>query len=193
MILRRRGREVTSIGIALTARRLRIPASLSHYGVYVLLAVLTGAAFMTSPAFRTSETFLSIMKQSAALSIVAFGQTYLIIMGGMDLSVSSLISLVVTVSCGVMLGLDARIGLALVSVGAIGLTVGFLNGLLISRLRVHPVVLTFGMYSILQGAVFLYTDRSILFSALWGSHPRNPATILRVLPALSAETWTSVT
>jgi ribose/xylose/arabinose/galactoside ABC-type transport system permease subunit len=50
---------------------------------------------------------------------------------------------------------------ALVLALGIGTGVGLLNGVLINRLRIHPLILTLGMLSVLQGTIFLYTDRSV--------------------------------
>lgn len=136
-------------------------SSIAVHGVYGSLVVLCLLAAVSSPAFLTAGNLLSIVRQSAALSLVALGQTFLIIMGGMDLSVGMVIGLVATLACGLMDGQDALALFATLIGLGIGIAVGVINGLLICRLRVQPVVITFGMYSVVQGIIFLYTDRSI--------------------------------
>jgi ribose/xylose/arabinose/galactoside ABC-type transport system permease subunit len=60
-----------------------------------------------------------------------------------------------------MAGSSARTLPALLLALALGAAVGLVNGTLANRLRIHPLILTFGMLSVLQGAIFVYTDRSV--------------------------------
>jgi ribose/xylose/arabinose/galactoside ABC-type transport system permease subunit len=114
-----------------------------------------------SPEFRTPDNLRNVARQSAALGVLALGQTFVVLSGLIDLSVGPLAGLVVVLVCDLMQGRPemtmAGVGLAL----ATGVGIGALTGMLQALLRVHPLILTFGMLSVLQGIIFTYTDRSV--------------------------------
>jgi ribose/xylose/arabinose/galactoside ABC-type transport system permease subunit len=139
----------------------RVWQGTGRYGIALVLLLLVLFAGIVSPEFRTLENLRNVLNQSAALAVLSLGQTLVIAAGLIDLSVGQLLGLVTVLACDVMQGSTARIlpavGLAL----AVGCGVGVINGLLLNRLRLHPLILTFGMLSVLQGIIFTYTDRSI--------------------------------
>ena len=128
------------------------------YGL--LLALLIGSA-ATIPAFRTAENLANVVTQAAALGLVAIGQTFVIIGGLIDLSVGQLLGLTVVLICALMDGHSERTIPALLLAIGLGVGIGVVNGWLLNLLRIHPLILTFGMLSILQGAIFAYTDQSV--------------------------------
>lgn len=132
-----------------------------RYGIYLLLAALAAFAAVASPEFATAGNLANLIKQSAALAILAIGQTFVIAAGLIDLSVGQLLGLVAVLVCDLTGGAQAMVAPAVLLALAIGGGVGLVNGLLYRWLRVHPLILTFGMLSVLQGAIFTYTDKSI--------------------------------
>lgn len=131
----------------------------SRHAVWVALLLLLALCASTSPAFRNPQNLLNISRQISYSGIIALGMTFVIISGGIDLSVGSLLALSGTLaimamnSCqdpvrGVALGLLA----ALVS-GACG---GALNGLLVTGGGITPFIATLGTMSIFRSlALFL--------------------------------------
>jgi ribose/xylose/arabinose/galactoside ABC-type transport system permease subunit len=104
---------------------------------------------------------LNILEQSAALAILAMGQAVVVAGGMIDLSVGQLVGLVTVVGCkwmGAQPELAPVIVPALVAGAAL---IGTVNGELINRLKLPPLILTFGMLSILQGVIFTVTDSSV--------------------------------
>lgn len=132
-----------------------------RHGILAVLAAVLLLAAATIPEFRSATNLANVALQSSALAILAIGQTLVIIAGLIDLSVGMLIGLIVVVTCDVMNGQSAMTALAIALALGIGAGVGAINGLLNNLLRIHPLILTFGMLSVLQGAVFVYTDRSV--------------------------------
>jgi ribose/xylose/arabinose/galactoside ABC-type transport system permease subunit len=125
----------------------------------LLLLILVG--LVAVPPFRTMGNLLNILDQSAALSILALGQAFVIAGGLIDLSVGQLVGLVTVIACALMgTHPDWAWPIVLAVIAFAGL-VGLVNGELINRLKISPLILTFGMLSVLQGAIFLITDRSI--------------------------------
>ncbi len=129
--------------------------------IYWLLAALVAGAAASVPAFRSADNIANVLMQAAALGLVAIGQTFVIVAGLIDLSLGQLLGLVVVLACALMDGQAERTPAALALAIGIGAGIGWLNGRLFNLLRVHPLILTFGTASILQGAIFAYTDRSV--------------------------------
>jgi ribose/xylose/arabinose/galactoside ABC-type transport system permease subunit len=132
-----------------------------RHGIFLLLLVLLLVGAATAPEFRTAENIANVLKQSAALGVLAIGQNFVIVGGMLDLSVGQLAGLVVVLSADLMQGRPELTLRALLLALALGVGVGALNGWLNNRLRIHPLILTFGMLSVLQGVIFVYTDRSV--------------------------------
>ena len=102
-----------------------------------------------------------MLTQAAALGLVAIGQTFVIVGGLIDLSVGQLLGLTVVLICALMDGHSERTLAALLLAASIGGGIGLVNGWLLNLLRIHPLILTFGSLSVLQGAIFAYTDASV--------------------------------
>ena len=143
--------------------RLPSPAAdvVGRRAIYVLLLALLVGAAAAIPAFRTVDNLGNVVTQAAALGLVAIGQTFVIVGGLIDLSVGQLLGLAVVLTCALMDGHSERTAPALLLAVGIGGGVGIVNGWLLNLLRIHPLILTFGTLSILQGAIFAYTDRSV--------------------------------
>jgi ribose/xylose/arabinose/galactoside ABC-type transport system permease subunit len=113
-------------------------------GVYALFAVLKPDSF---PTFGTFET---ILRQTVIVGIAAVGMTFIIISGGIDLSVGSVIALVtVVIAWGLRAGWDP-LWCVLFGV-AIGTLAGLFNGILVTRLKIVPFIVTLGTMGILRG------------------------------------------
>jgi ribose/xylose/arabinose/galactoside ABC-type transport system permease subunit len=136
--------------------------SLAHRaGIYGLLAVVVVAALLFVPGFATPTNLANVVTQSAALGLVAIGQTFVIAGGLIDLSVGQLLGLAVVLSCAFTEGRSELLLPVLAAMVALGAGVGVIHGTLVNRFRIEPLILTFGTLSILQGAIFAYTDQSV--------------------------------
>ena len=122
----------------------------------VLLCLIIGSS-LVSDVFRTSRNIKNLLLQSVALGIVSIGQTFPIILAGIDLSVGSVINMVMCLTAGLPGGQGYLLIPVIVLVIAMALFVGFLNGYVIARTGVHPLIVTLGMASVVQGALLLYT------------------------------------
>lgn len=129
--------------------------------IYWALLLLVLAGLVSTPQFGTAANIANVLEQSATLAILALGQAAVIAGGMIDLSVGQLVGLITVVAC-MLFELYPTMSLPIV-VACLGLAafVGLVNGELVNRLRMSPLILTFGMLSILQGAIFLLTDRSV--------------------------------
>lgn len=119
--------------------------------VYGLLLVMFVVAALYAERFLTSRNLINVLRQTTFLGTVALGQTLVILVGGIDLSVGSLVKLTVLVTAIVMDGKPENTWLAVLVGLAMGAGVGATHALLITRLRVAPFIATLGTYSILRG------------------------------------------
>ena len=71
----------------------RVGALLGKYGLYVAFIMLTAALASVSPPFLTASNIINILRQTSINGIIAVGMTFVIITGGIDLSVGSLVAL----------------------------------------------------------------------------------------------------
>lgn len=134
---------------------------LEKIGIWLLLLAASLAAAIAIPSFRDPANLANILRQSSVLELIAIGQTFVIAAGMIDLSVGMIAGLVVVLAC-LILGSDPSLTLAVMPLMLLlGSAIGLLNGVLVNRLNLHPLILTFGMLSILQGVIFTITDRSV--------------------------------
>jgi len=123
----------------------------------LLGTVLVG--FVASPHFLTTLNLSNVLQQSAPLVILVAGQTFALIVAGVDISVAATISMGTTLMMMIVDGDPGRIPLGLLAVLGAGIGVGLLNGLATTLLEVPAFIVTFGVASIVQGVVFWYTDQ----------------------------------
>jgi ribose transport system permease protein len=136
---------------------LRIPAAFRSTGG-ILLATILLFVFggLIAPQSLDSAALSGMFPFAAVLAVVALGQTLVIQQGGIDLSVPGTISLsgvVVSYFGNGSVPGNTTLGLALVLAFLAAATAGLVNGLLVSRVRVAPIVATIGMNALLYGVV----------------------------------------
>lgn len=121
----------------------------------VLLYVVSG---LISPGMFQFGQLLNILQVSAFLGVVATGQTIALLTGGIDLSVAGMVTMANIVSTSVMAGRPGNILPAVIVCLLLATIVGLANGLIITIVRITPLVATLAMNSILFGAALVYTQ-----------------------------------
>ena len=128
-----------------------------RFGTVIGLGALCAVLWALTPHFLTVSNLLNVAQQTSINAIVAVGMTYVIISGGIDLSVGSIVAL-----AGVVLGSLLQGGqplvVALPAALAVGLACGLLNGALVSVGGLPPFIATLGMMSVARGAALLFTE-----------------------------------
>lgn len=119
--------------------------------VYGLVFALAALAAALSERFLTERNLYNLLRQAGFLGIVAIGQTMVILSGGIDLSVGSVVKLSVLVAAVTMNGQEGNTALGIAIVLVMGAAIGLLNATVITRLRVAPFIATLGTYGILRG------------------------------------------
>jgi ribose/xylose/arabinose/galactoside ABC-type transport system permease subunit len=122
----------------------------------IAFLVLILALSIVSPAFFSSRNLLNIVRQTSINGMIGVGMTFVIISGGIDLSVGAIVALAAVVSTsfahpGQAVFLAVLIGIA------VGLGGGALNGLIVSRGGVAPFIATLGMMTVMRGLALVIT------------------------------------
>ncbi|MCP4402102.1 MAG: ABC transporter permease [bacterium] len=127
-------------------------------GILIGLAGMCVFLSLASEYFLTTDNMLNILRQVSTNSMLAFGMTFAIIIGGIDLSVGS----VMAVAGMLTTGFIANNGFSIPAAVAIGLLaasgLGLFNGVMIAKTGIPPFIVTLAMYSMARGAAFLYSD-----------------------------------
>lgn len=150
--------------------RLRAASLISEFGIAAALVIELVLFAALSPYFFTADNILNVTLQTSITAIIAAGMTFVILTGGIDLSVGALVAFtgVVTTSC-LKSGLpDALLFPAAALAGiAAGAVSGFLAGIFVTRFRITPFIVTLALMTVWRGAAYMYTDGR----PVWGLPP----------------------
>jgi ribose transport system permease protein len=128
-----------------------------RFGTLIGLLVLCAVLWALTPFFLTISNLLNIAQQTSINAIVAVGMTFVILSGGIDLSVGSIVA-VSGVVLGTLLTEGQPLPIAVAASLAIGVACGALNGALVSWGGLPPFIVTLGMMSIARGAALVFTE-----------------------------------
>jgi ribose/xylose/arabinose/galactoside ABC-type transport system permease subunit len=126
-----------------------------RYGITAVLLLVWLFAALFTPNFASRDNFLNVLRQASFVGVSAIGMTVAIISGTFDLSIGTALALTAWVS----IWMASRFGLpaAILTGIATGLTIGLINGILVSRVRIPAFVATLGMYYIVRGFASILT------------------------------------
>lgn len=129
-----------------------------------LVLIICALSALRPDSFLTIDNFLNVFRRSSMYGIIAIGMTSVIISAGIDLSVGSMMALCGMLGAAVMVGVGGADpqGMSLIAgtvAGVIaGTCCGFLNGLLITKLRLQPFIVTLGTMSFFRGIALVMRD-----------------------------------
>lgn len=129
---------------------------LDRHRALLLLIVLFIVSSLFAPNFFNAYNFTAILKGASLNAIVAIGFTLIFILGQLDLSIGSVVML-----CGMLvIGLQPSLSWAGAFIASVlaGAIVGLINGLIVTKLKIHSFITTLGMMTILTGVLYLYSD-----------------------------------
>ena len=135
--------------------RARAGTLVQKQGALILLALVCIIATARYEAFLTPENLLNVLRQNSMLGVIAVGMTFVILTGGIDLSVGSLLAL-----AGVIAAFLAEKGFVVALIAAVAATtfLGFINGVIISKARIQPFIVTLGMMIAARGLTLALTN-----------------------------------
>ncbi|MAD91318.1 MAG: ABC transporter permease [Gammaproteobacteria bacterium] len=125
--------------------------------VAVLIVLILFFGFM-SDYFFSAVTFRTLANQIPALTVIAVGMTFVLLIAGIDLSVGSVMALCAAVMGVLIVDQQTSIFLALMSALLVGLICGTINGFISAKWRIPSFVVTLGMLEIARGGAYLATN-----------------------------------
>ena len=147
----------TSTSVIHDKSNFRLRNLIMAYGVYLALMLLLIVAAVVTPNLFEKETLAVMFRQCAQLGIIAIGQTMVMLVAGLDLSVGGVIVMTSVVVAEVSNGRNEMIPAAVVVALIIGMLIGLGNGLLVTKRKVPPLVATLVMLFLVQGAQQAFT------------------------------------
>ncbi len=165
----------------------------SNYAIFVALILECAVLALSNDAFFTAENLSNVLRQNAFIAIIAAGMTFVILTGGIDLSVGSVVALTGVFTADALahgwgVGPAAALG-----IGA-GVLLGVFNGVVVTRARIPPFIVTLAMMLVVRGAAYKYTDARTISNlpAAFGALSRGPiaATIMLIVFVIA---WIALT
>lgn len=145
-----------------------LPLLLLRFRAYLALIVLVILFSVASPAFLSVRNLIIVAEQVAVFAILGVGMTFVILGAGIDLSVGSVAGLAAMVAGGLIsqglripffdVAIFSNVVITCLLTLAVGVGVGVVNGIFITRLRVTPFIQTLGMLYVARGAAQLISD-----------------------------------
>lgn len=122
-------------------------------GLFLIVIVIT----ILNPSFMTTDNVLNILRQVSISALIAFGMTFVILTGGIDLSVGSTLALTGAVAATMLAsGIDPV--LTILAALLLGAVLGAVNGVIIAKGKVAPFIATLATMTIYRGLTLVYTD-----------------------------------
>ena len=138
-------------------KNINFKALLEEYKSLIGLVILIGIVGILSPSFFTVANLLNVLRQTSINGVIAAGMTFVILTGGIDLSVGSILGFsgAVAASC---LASGQSMFVTIILTLVIGSGVGLINGIIISKGKLQPFIVTLATMTILRGATLVFTD-----------------------------------
>jgi ribose transport system permease protein len=132
--------------------------ALDKYGIILIFLAICIILSFLSPVFLTMRNVLNVFRQVSITGIMGVGMTFVILTGGIDLSVGSLLALAGVLAAGLQVNHGAGPFLMTVVPILVVTCLGLLVGFIITKFRIPPFVATLGMMSAARGLALIYTD-----------------------------------
>lgn len=130
---------------------------LQEFGSLIALLLLVVVIGVISPDFRTFNNLISLLRQSSINGLIAFGMTCVILTGGIDLSVGSVLALSTMLSAGMIAGGVPPV-LAMAAALVLGTGLGLVSGVLVTKGRLQPFIATLITMTVYRGLTMIYAN-----------------------------------
>ncbi|MCI9680147.1 MAG: ABC transporter permease [Lachnospiraceae bacterium] len=128
------------------------------YGILIVLVVMWILLMIVSPTFRTTKNAVNILRQVSVNGIIAIGMTFVIMTGGIDLTVGSLVAAAGVVSGSILVANPSNVLLAVAAGIVVCALFGAMNGFFVAYMEVPPFVATLAGMTIARGFAYVYSD-----------------------------------
>lgn len=134
-----------------------IKANISKYKSLIGLVLLCIVITIVTPNFLSVSNITNVFTQVSVNAIIAIGMTFVILTGGIDLSVGSTLAISSAVGASIVKS-TGNVFLAIIVAAVIGIAVGLINGLLVSKGKLQAFIVTLATMTIFRGATLVFTD-----------------------------------
>ena len=134
-----------------------VKANISKYKSLIGLVLLCIVITIVTPNFLSVSNITNVFSQVSVNAIIAIGMTFVILTGGIDLSVGSTLAISGAVGASIV-KLTGNVFLAIIVAAVIGIAVGLINGLLVSKGKLQAFIVTLATMTIFRGATLVFTD-----------------------------------
>lgn len=162
-------------------------------GLLAVIVILVIGFGIAEPFFLESGNLMNVLLQSAVVGILALGQTYVLLTGGIDLSIGSTVA--VTAVCAGLFSHSLPPALAILGALAIGAICGLVNGVLVTVTKITPFIVTLGTMSIYAGLALIIAGGQAVYgipvdfeNALAGGIARIPIPVVLFIVLTIAST-----
>ena len=146
----------------MTKSKMNFNTWIAEYAIIIIFVVLFGAMSIFAPNFLTGGNIANVLRQVSINGICAIGMTFVILTGGIDLSVGAIIAVSGVLTAMMMIDGIHPLVASLISIVLCTL-IGFLTGLMISHIGIPPMVATMGTMTSLRGVAYLITGGTPVF------------------------------
>lgn len=130
---------------------------LQKFGPVLALLLIAAIITVINPSFMTSTNILNVLRQVSISALIAFGMTFVILTGGIDLSVGSTLALTGAVAATMLAsGFDPILTIFITLI--LGAILGAINGVIIAKGKVAPFIATLATMTIYRGLTLVYTE-----------------------------------
>ena len=137
--------------------------SLKKYAILLVLLLIVAFFTILSPDFFSWENFMNILTQNSYVIIAAIGLSFVMIAGGMDLSIGYQMSLVGVITALLMTVFHMPVFLCMIIGICVGIVLGISNGFAAIKLKVHPLIITLGTMTIFQGLSYMISNSNSFY------------------------------
>ena len=134
-----------------------VKAFLDNWMIVILFVVLFALCCIFSPNFRTTTNIMNILRQASFIAIIAMGEFFVILIGEMDMSVSSIIGTVSIFFAGFVVKSGMPMGVAALIVLAMCIVIGIINGVLVVYGKMPSFIATLVVMNVLKGFNYIYS------------------------------------
>ena len=125
---------------------------------FVLVIEIIFFAVLSKGTFISGQNIINILRQTSYYGIAAVGMTFVILIGGIDLSAGSMVTVVNMVAAYMMVEMGINIWIALIASLAISVIIGLINGILTSYIHIPPLIATYASQVAFSGFAYLLTN-----------------------------------
>ncbi|GAA0178347.1 ribose ABC transporter permease RbsC [Clostridium sediminicola] len=130
-------------------------AGFKKYGIFVVLLLLIIFFSITSKVFLAPSNLFNIARQVSMLGIAAVGMAFVLLLGGIDLSIGSQITLVNIVTAWLMVNAGVNPVIASIIAIIMSTSIGFINGWIIANIKMPPLIVTLATMTVIEGLAYI--------------------------------------